>query len=66
MALTNLVKEMAASKVTQEMIADKLHVHRNTVANRISGSGSFSINDAFLVQKSFFPNLGIEYLFKQS
>lgn len=66
MALTNLVKEMAAAKVTQEMIADKLHVHRNTIANRLSGSGKFSISDAFEVQRAFFPNLGIEYLFKQS
>ena len=66
MALTNLVKEMAAAKVTKEMLAEKLHVHRNTIANRLSGTGSFSISDAFEVQKAFFPNLGIEYLFKQS
>lgn len=34
MALTNLVKEMAASKVSNEMLSEKIGVHRNTIANR--------------------------------
>ena len=66
MALTNLVKEMAAAKVTKKMLAEKHHVHPNTIANRLSGTGNFTVSDAFEVQKTFFPNLGIEYLFKQS
>lgn len=65
MALTNLVKEMAASKVTNEMLSEKIGVHRNTIANRLSGIGKFSIEEAFSIQKQFFPTLEIEYLFKQ-
>lgn len=65
MALTNLVKEMAASKVTNEMLSEKIGVHRNTIANRLSGVGKFSIEEAFSIQKQFFPTLEIEYLFKQ-
>lgn len=65
MALTNLVKEMAASKVSNEMLSEKIGVHRNTIANRLSGVGKFSIEEAFAIQRQFFPTLGIEYLFKQ-
>lgn len=65
MALINLVKEMAAAKVTNEMLSEKLGVHRNTISNRLSGNGKFSIDEAFQIQKEFFPEIGIEYLFKQ-
>lgn len=66
MVLVNLVKEMAAAKITNEMLAEKLSVHRNTIANRIDGIGNFSIAEALTVQKTFFPNLGIEYLFEKA
>lgn len=64
MALTNLVKEMAANKVTNEMLSEKIGVHRNTIANRLSGVGKFSIEEAFSIQRQFFPKMEIEYLFK--
>ena len=66
MALVNLVKEMAAAKVSNEMLAEKLSVHRNTIANRIAGNGNFSIEDALIIKKTYFPNLSIEYLFEKS
>lgn len=66
MALKNLVKEMAAAKVTNEMLANKLDVHRNTIANKLAGNGRFSIEEAMCIQKVYFPQLGIEYLFEQN
>ena len=64
MALVNLVKEMAIAKVTNEMLATRLNVHRNTIANKLSGKGKFSIEEAMIIQKDYFPNIGIEYLFE--
>ncbi len=65
MALTNLVKEMAAAKVTNEMLSATLGVHRNTIANRLAGNGKFSIDEAFRIQKTYFRDIGLEYLFEQ-
>ena len=47
MALTNLVKEMAASKVSNEMLSEKIGVHRNTIANRLSGVGKFTLTTIY-------------------
>lgn len=64
MALVNLKKEMAAKEITIESIANLLHVHRNTVANRLDGVGKFSIEEGFAIKQKFFPDLGIIYLFE--
>ena len=62
--LTNLIKEMAGAKITNEMLAADLKVHRNTITNRLSGIGKFSIEDGILIQNKYFPNLGLAFLFE--
>lgn len=62
--LKNLIKEMAVSNITQENLAATLNVHRNTIANKLNGVGKFSVEDAMKIQKVFFPNLGLAYLFE--
>lgn len=64
--LKNLIKEMAGAKVTQENLASTLNVHRNTIANRLNGEGKFSIEDAIQIQKTYFPTLGLGYLFEET
>lgn len=59
----NLIAAMAVEKITQEMMATLLGVHRNTIANRLNGEGNFSINEAFKIKSQFFPNYEIEKLF---
>ena len=66
MALINLKKEMAGENVTVEQMADFLHLHRNTVSNKIEGVSKFTIDEAFKVQEHFFPKVGIAYLFADS
>lgn len=44
---------------------DTKRVNRNTIANRLSGSGKFSIDEAFRIQKTYFRDIGLEYLFEQ-
>ena len=67
MALTNLVKEMAASKVSNEMLSEKIGVHRNTIANRLSGVGNFLLRKHLLSKSSFSLLWGLSiYLNKRS
>ena len=63
MPCNNLKGEMAKKNVTIEEIAECLNVHRNSVANKINGRSKFSISEAFKIQKNFFPELEVEYLF---
>jgi hypothetical protein len=60
----NLIREMAVRKVSIEDIAQFLDKHRNTISNRLNGSGRFSIEDSFAIKKEFFPDLPLEYLFE--
>lgn len=62
--LSNLVKEMAAAKISIESIAKVTGLHRNTVSNKLKGIGRFSVQEAMVIQKSFFPKIGLEYLFE--
>ena len=55
--------EMAKRKVTIENIATLLGIHRNSVANKLDGKSSFSIEQAVLIQKTYFPDLELKYLF---
>ena len=64
--LRNLIKEMAVSKISQEDIAVAINVHRNTVANKLEGKGKFSVESAMIIQKKFFPTLGLGYLFEDA
>lgn len=64
MALTNLIKELAGKKITNEQLSTELNVHRNTIANRLAGLGKFSIEEGLFIQKKHFPNLGLAYLFE--
>lgn len=63
MGYLNLKGEMAKRNVTIESIAELLGIHRNSVANKVNGRSRFSIDEAFSVQKAFFPDLEAQYLF---
>ena len=61
----NLMKEMAANKVSIESIANKLDKHRNTISWKFNGTGGkFGIKRSFKIKKQFFPSCTLEYLFK--
>ena len=54
---------MAKRKISIESVADLLKIHRNSVANKLNGESSFSIEQAMLIQETFFPDLKVKYLF---
>lgn len=63
MVYANLKGEMAKKNITNESIAKLLGVHRNSIYNKINGESEFSIEQAMLIQETFFPDLEIKYLF---
>lgn len=64
MPYLNLKGEMAKRNVTNEAIANLLGIHRNSVYNKINGESKFSIDEAIVIRKTFFPNFDIDTLFK--
>ena len=64
MALINLKKEMAGADISVEAVAATLNVHRNTAANKIDGTTKITFEEAVAIRDKFFPDMGLEYLFK--
>lgn len=65
MAYSNLKAEMGRYGVTIESIAAKLGIHRNSVSYKLNKGGSFSIEEANVIHKTFFPDIPLTVLFKK-
>ena len=63
MAYKNLKAEMGRDKVTIESISELLQIHRNSVANKLNGKTTFSIEEAKAIKTAFFPDYTLDYLF---
>lgn len=65
MPYLNLKGEMAKKNITMEELSKLLGIHRNSVANKINGDSNFSVEEAFMIQKRYFPQLSLNYLFRK-
>lgn len=65
MGYPNLKAELARKDITFETISKLLNIHRNSVANKVKGKSSFSIEESIEIQKELFPEMSIDYLFAQ-
>jgi len=63
--LANLAAEIARNKITRHDIARVLGTTYNTVSLKINGHYEFTVTEAQKIQKAFFPDLTIEYLFER-
>lgn len=61
----NLKEALARKDISQREIAAHLDIHENSIRNKISGSSSFSIEEAFKVKDRFFPDYDLKYLFRK-
>ena len=59
----NLRAEMARRKLTLKQISDVIHMNRDTLSRKLSGKSPLYLDEAFEVQKAFFPEMKVEYLF---
>ena len=55
MAYSNLKAEMARKDITIESMAQMLGIHRNSVANKLNGASSFSIEEAMKIRGKLLP-----------
>lgn len=65
MPYSNLKAEMGRYNITIESIASTLGIHRNSVSYKLNKGGSFSIEEANIIQKTFFPSIPLTVLFQK-
>lgn len=56
---------MARKEITIIEISKLLGVNRDTVSRKLSGKSKLYLNEAMLINKEFFPNKELQYLFKE-
>ncbi|BDR75241.1 hypothetical protein K154306013_09010 [Clostridium tetani] len=61
----NLRAEMARKQITIAKLAEEVGVNRDTMSRKLSGKTPLYLNEAFLINKKFFPNENIHYLFNE-
>ena len=62
---SELRAEMARKKITIKQLADKVNVNRDTMGGKLSGKRPLYLNEAFIIQRVFFPNKDVITLFKE-
>jgi plasmid maintenance system antidote protein VapI len=65
MACINLRVEMVKRRVSIEDIAELFGIHRNSVANKLNGISSFTIDESVKIQEKYFPESELKYLFSK-
>lgn len=62
---SELRAEMAREKITIKQLADKVGVNRDTMGGKLSGKRPLYLNEAFIIQRAFFPNKDVIKLFRE-
>lgn len=61
----NLRAEMARHHLTIQSMAAGLKMNRDTLSRKLSGKSPLYLDEAFKIQRMFFPDLDVSYLFRQ-
>lgn len=64
-AFANLRAEMARKGLTIQDIATLWGVNRDTASRKLSKKNQVKLNEAFAIEKEFFPGLSVRYLFHE-
>lgn len=59
----NLKAEMARNNIKVILIAETINASYNHTRAKINGKYPFTLDEAFAIQRTFFPDLSIAYLF---
>lgn len=62
----NLKALMAMKGISIETLAKLLHVHRDTVTNKLNGESEFTYGQAELIHDALFPEYNIRYVFRRT
>lgn len=63
--LRNLEKARLDKNITKAELGDLLEVKYQTVTSKIEGKTSFSFDEALLIQREYFPEYELTYLFSK-
>lgn len=63
---SNLRAEMARNGITVQEIADAIGVNRDTASRKLSRKSPLTLGEAFIIQRTFFKELGVPYLFEEA
>lgn len=61
--MMNLVAELARYGIRKKDVYEYLSITEKTLANKLDGTTSFSVSEAFRIRDHFLPGYSIEYLF---
>ncbi|NRT76357.1 hypothetical protein [Clostridium beijerinckii] len=62
---STLRAEMARKRITIKQIAEKVGVNRDTMGGKLSGKRPLFLNEAFTINRAFFPDKDVIELFKE-
>lgn len=62
---SNLRAEMARKQITIKELAEKIGINRDTMGGKLSGKRPLYLHEAFIINRAFFPEKDIPYLFKE-
>ncbi len=64
-AFANLRAEMSRRNIGVVKMARDLGWNRDTLARKLSRRSQINLDEAFLIQQTFFPELDVKYLFTE-
>lgn len=62
---STLRAEMARNRITIKQIAERIGVNRDTMGGKLSGKRPLFLNEAFIINRTFFPDTDVIDLFKE-
>lgn len=64
--LRNLEAEIARKKLSREEVASGIGISTRSLYDKLNGKSKFNLEEAFALQKKFFPDTDLDYLFEQT
>jgi transcriptional regulator with XRE-family HTH domain len=62
-ALPNLAAEMRRAGITQEQLAERIGRRTSTISSWMTGKTQPTVEDAFAIKDTCFPESSVDYLF---
>ncbi len=60
---SNVKEALRRKGISTELVAQMLGLHRNTVANKLDGESSFTIEEAIKIKQHLLPEYDVDWLF---